>query len=76
MQFIGTETSIITNQNISQSSITKNNTILNEAKTNKCWCNEYHILAIATFLNTEIFIYSSFYNSQSGQIYQPANSVL
>ena len=54
----------------------KYNSILNEAKKNKCWCNEYHLLAIATFLKTDIFIYSSFYNTQSGEIYQIANNTI
>ena len=38
--------------------------------------NEYHLLALATFLNTDIFIYSSFYNTQSGEIYQIANNTI
>jgi hypothetical protein len=76
LQFIETETSIDTNQDILLSITKKYNSILNEAKTNKCWCNEYHLLAIATLLNTDIFIYSSFYNSQSGEIYQIANNAI
>jgi hypothetical protein len=54
----------------------KYNSILNEAKKNKCWCNEYHLLAIETFLNTDIFIYCSFYNTQSGEICQIANNAI
>ena len=74
LQFIESETSIDSNENILNSTMTKYNSILNEAKSNKCWCNEYHLLAIATFLNTDIFIYSSFYNTQSAVLYQPANN--
>jgi hypothetical protein len=36
------------------------NSILLEAKKDKTWCNEYHLLAISTFLNSDIYIYSTF----------------
>ena len=63
------------NENYHNNSLTnKYNTILCEAKTNKCWCNEYHLLAISTFLNSDIYINSTFFNNASGQLYQPANT--
>jgi hypothetical protein len=76
LHFIEIETSIDTNQDILHSITKKYISILSEAKTNKFWCNEYHLLAIATFLNTDIFIYSSFYYTQSGEIYQIANNAI
>jgi hypothetical protein len=48
--------------------IKKFNKILYEAKTNHFWCNEYHLLAISTFLNTDIFKNSSFYNRITDRI--------
>ena len=52
----------------------KFNKIIYEAKTNHIWCNEYHLLAISTFLNTDIYIYSSFYNRITGSLYHNARS--
>jgi hypothetical protein len=36
--------------------INKFNSILYEAKTDKFWCNEYHLLAISTFLNSDLYM--------------------
>ena len=60
------------NNNNIDSIIKKYNQLLYEANTNKRWCNEYHLLAISTFLNSDIYIYSAFYN-RNGQLNQPAN---
>ena len=54
--------------------IKKFNKILYEAKTNYFWCNLYHLLTISTFLNTDIYIYSSFYNRIAGSLYHNAQS--
>jgi hypothetical protein len=43
--------------NIDEKVNRKYNSILLEAKTDKTWCNEYHLLAISTFLNSDVYIY-------------------
>ena len=53
----------------------KFNSILYEAKTDKFWCNEYHLLAISTFLNSELYIYGTFFNRTTGSLYQNASTV-
>ena len=54
--------------------INKFNSILYDAKTNGIWCNEYHLSAISTFLNSNIYIYSTFFNRINGQIFQHAST--
>jgi len=41
--------------NIDEQVIRHFDLILLEAKTDKTWCNEYHLLAISTFLNSDIY---------------------
>ena len=60
--------------NINETTNNKFNSILTDAKTNKCWCNEYHPLALSTLLNTDIYIYSTFYNTNTNTLYQHANN--
>ena len=60
--------------NINETTNNKFNSILTDAKTNKCWCNEYHLLALSTLLNTDIYIYSTFYNTNTNTLYQHANN--
>ena len=60
--------------NINETTNNKFNSILTDAKTNKCWCNEYHPLALSTLLNTDIYIYSTFYNTNTNKLYQHANN--
>lgn len=52
--------------NIDEQVIRQFNSILLEAKTDKTWCNEYHLLAISTFLNSDIYICSM----QSADLWQ------
>ena len=54
LQFIETETPFDTNQDILHWTMNKYNSILNVIKTNKCWCNEYHLFIV-------IFLCSLFY---------------
>jgi|688.fasta_scaffold61214_1 hypothetical protein len=61
--------------NIDEQVMRQFNSILLEAKKDKTWCNEYHLLAISTFLNSDIYIYSTFFNRTTGILYQNANSV-
>ena len=61
--------------NLTEENVNKKfNEILYEARTNKIWCNEYHLLAISTFLNCEIYIYSTFYNNITGALFQNASN--
>ena len=73
IKLIQDEENLLNNSNIN-SLIRKYNSLLYEARTNKRWCNEYHLLAISTFLNTNIYIYSTFYNATNGQLFQPAET--
>ena len=72
-KLIQDEENLFNNSNIN-SIIRKYNSLLYEARKNKRWCNEYHLLAISTFLNINIYLQYTFYNVTNGQLFQPAET--
>ena len=54
LQFIESETSIDSNENILNSTMTKYNSMLNKAKSNKCWFNEYHFVVGVLHAHTQL----------------------